>query len=153
FLGKGTPRALFDPVAELIAAEPGKYSLTDDPSLADLRIGSSGTGSTPVATWVYALVAPFPSLVDGVSREELQSAWQGTPSATFAGRPLLVTEETLAAITAVMGEPAPGAVVTALGEELLPRAWAEGSAWAIVPFEALEPRWKVLRVDGRSPLD
>jgi poly-gamma-glutamate synthesis protein (capsule biosynthesis protein) len=26
-------------------------------------------------------------------------------------------------------------------------------AWAIVPFHDLEPRWKVLRVDGRSPLD
>ena len=36
-------------------------------------------------------------------------------------------------------------------DELLERAWADQPAWAIVPFERLEPRWKVLRVDGQSP--
>ena len=25
-------------------------------------------------------------------------------------------------------------------------------SWALIPFEALEPRWKVLSVDGQSPV-
>jgi hypothetical protein len=25
--------------------------------------------------------------------------------------------------------------------------------WALVSFHELEPRWKVMRVDGRSPLE
>jgi poly-gamma-glutamate synthesis protein (capsule biosynthesis protein) len=37
-------------------------------------------------------------------------------------------------------------------EELAETAWAQRPAWAILPFEALEPRWKVLSVDGVSPL-
>jgi poly-gamma-glutamate synthesis protein (capsule biosynthesis protein) len=36
--------------------------------------------------------------------------------------------------------------------ELLDHAWSDSSAWALVPFEALEPRWKVLEVGGMSPL-
>ena len=31
-------------------------------------------------------------------------------------------------------------------------AWASRPSWGIVPFEALEPRWKVLSVDGQSPV-
>ena len=29
----------------------------------------------------------------------------------------------------------------------------KNSSWAIIPFEELDPRWKVLTVDGMSPLD
>ena len=36
---------------------------------------------------------------------------------------------------------------------LLDAAWAQPDAWAIVPFDELEPRWKVLRIEGQSPLD
>jgi poly-gamma-glutamate synthesis protein (capsule biosynthesis protein) len=64
-----------------------------------------------------------------------------------------MTAQTLAAMKGVLGEPAAGAVATVPESDLLGRAWAEQPAWAIVPFEALEPRWKVLRVDDVSPLD
>ena len=37
-------------------------------------------------------------------------------------------------------------------DQLVDSAWAERPAWAIIPFEALEPRWKVLSVDGQSPV-
>jgi poly-gamma-glutamate synthesis protein (capsule biosynthesis protein) len=43
-------------------------------------------------------------------------------------------------------------VRVAAADQLLDSAWAERPAWAIVPFEALEPRWKVLTVDGMSPI-
>jgi len=36
-------------------------------------------------------------------------------------------------------------------DQLLSTAWTE-SAWAIVPFESIEPKWKVLTVDGQSPI-
>src|SRR5215211_5190320 len=44
-------------------------------------------------TLVYALVAPFPTLTDGVSFEELKRAWvDGIAPAPFSGHPLLMTE-------------------------------------------------------------
>ena len=60
-------------------------------------------------------------------------------------------ESTLRAFTAIWGEPASGSVRSVAAEQLLDTAWSE-SAWAIVPFESLEPKWKVLTVDGQSPI-
>ncbi len=30
---------------------------------------------------------------------------------------------------------------------------AGGEAWTLIPFEEVEPRWKVIAVDGQSPLN
>jgi len=157
WLGPGVPQSPAQTVRNAIAANPGRYALTDDPSIAGVRLDvslASGTPDAPaVATWVYALVAPFATVADGVALDDLRSAWAGTPAGPFAGRPLLMTARTLAVLKGAWGEPAAGAVLTVPEAELLARAWAELPSWAIVPFEALEPRWKVLRIDGLSPLD
>ena len=100
---------------------------------------------------VYALVVPFPTLTDGVSSAELKRAWvEGTAPAPFRGHPLLMTESTLAAIRALWGEPVDSAVRVLPAEQLLETAWSEMPSWAIVPFEVLEPKWKVLTIDGYS---
>jgi poly-gamma-glutamate synthesis protein (capsule biosynthesis protein) len=102
---------------------------------------------------VYALVAPFPTVTDGVTFDELHLAWsEGTAPASFEGRSLLLDESTLAAFTALWDEPASGSVRVVSADQLLDEAWSEMPAWAIIPFEALEPKWKVLTVDGQSPI-
>jgi poly-gamma-glutamate synthesis protein (capsule biosynthesis protein) len=50
------------------------------------------------------------------------------------------------------GAPAQGAAQVVAASELQGYAWDHRPSWAIVPFEALGPRWKVLEVDGLSPL-
>jgi len=103
--------------------------------------------------WVYALVAPFPTVDDGVTYDELMLAWtEGTPPASFSGQPLLMDQSTLAAFTALWDEPAPGAVQTVPADQLLETAWSESGSWAIIPFESLEPKWKALTIDGQSPI-
>jgi hypothetical protein len=102
--------------------------------------------------WVYALVAPFPTITDGVTSNEILSSWNGAGTGPFAGRPLLMEASTLAAFTALWGLPAEGAVQTIPADQLLETAWRQRPSWAIVPFEALEPRWKVLAVNGQSPV-
>ena len=102
--------------------------------------------------WIYALVAPFPTVTDGVTSDELRAAWQeGTPLSTSSLSPLFMAESTLRAFTAIWGEPASGSVRSVDESQLLDTAWAE-SAWAIVPFESLNPKWKVLTIDGQSPI-
>jgi poly-gamma-glutamate synthesis protein (capsule biosynthesis protein) len=102
---------------------------------------------------VYALVAPFPTVTDGVSLDELQLAWtEEIAPAPFKGHPLLMDHSTRAAFTALWGEPAGGAVRLVSADQLLEAAWSEMPSWAIVPFDALEPRWKVLTIDGQSPI-
>jgi hypothetical protein len=140
-------------VADFISRQSQLLTQVDGASLADIRIEPLDLGGTPVATWVFALVAPFSTLVDGVSGEVLRDAWAGRASGPFAGRPLLMSPGTRVAMIAILGEPADGVVLEVAEEQLLARAWADQPAWAIVPFEGLEPRWKVLRVEGLSPLD
>ena len=142
FIGDSVPRALREQIKG-----------------SDVRLGVSRLpGQEPLANemqiqWVYALVAPFPTVADGVTLDELYLAWsEGTVPAAFNGSPLLMEESTLAAFTELWDEPAAGAVRLVAADELLDAAWTESPSWAIIPFETLEPRWKVLTVDGQSPV-
>ena len=104
-------------------------------------------------SWVYALVAPFPTVTDGVTFDELQRQWtEGIAPSAFEGTPLLMDESVLATLSALWGDPAADAVEVVAADQLLDTAWSEMPSWAIVPFEQLEPRWKVLTVDGQSPI-
>ncbi len=129
---------------ELKMAAPGQPS--------DLLFAPVSADSSALATWVYALVAPFPTITDGVTSSELRAAWRGRPPAAFAGQPLRMTLATRAALVSVLGEPAAGAVQEMMPEALRYPSWDKLPSWAIVPFDTLEPRWKVLAIDGISPL-
>jgi poly-gamma-glutamate synthesis protein (capsule biosynthesis protein) len=118
----------------------------------DILSLQSPTPNPPLATWVYALVAPFPTLTDGVQLADILHTWSGAPSGPFAGRPLWMDGPTLAAFSALWGNPVAGAVSVVQANQLADSAWAARPAWALIPFEALEPRWKVLSVDGQSPV-
>jgi hypothetical protein len=136
---------------------------------ADLRV-SLNAGS-PVARWVYAIVAPFPTLADDVRWADVQSFWAGHAGALSeisAGREpptLFVSADTLSVLQGLLGVPSAQTPISVTGAaDLADRAWAASArpaaggtgrpgAWAIVPFDELEPRWKALRVDGASVLD
>ncbi len=153
-------------VPDLLVAETESWDIPfiDDPDQATLRLelASGGDESTVVskASWVYALVAPFPTVTDGVVFDELKAAWQGSLSTlpacvqceTFDRSPLWMADSTLTVFTALWGEPAPGAVQTARADELVDALWSDQPAWGIVPFEELQPKLKVLTVDGQSPI-
>ncbi len=114
----------------------------------DYHPGNKEKGSL----WIYALVAPFPTVLDGITSEQLHQAWDGSGSGAIAGHPLWMADSTLAAFTALWGAPASGSVKTASADQLLSIAWKNLPSWAIVPFESLDPQWKVLTIDGQSPI-
>ncbi len=125
---------------------------TSDSSAAHIRLDVSTSSSPGSAVWIYALVAPFPTITDGVSLADITTAWSGAGTGPFSGRSIWMDETTLSAFTALWGTPAAGSIQVAPSDQLLDSAWAERPAWALVPFELLEPRWKVLTVDGQSPI-
>ncbi|MBN1888750.1 MAG: CapA family protein [Thermoflexales bacterium] len=141
---------------QMAQAWPEQFALVEwDADEPDLSIGVAPLAGTPaenvVATWVYALVVPFPSLVDEIPFTELQSAWSGSPGPTYGGS-LFMSEETRAAFVSAWGEPAAGAVTVFPPAELADALWGTRPSWGIVPFEQLSLRLKVLKVDGYSPL-
>jgi len=182
----------------------------DSQATLHLKVGNEH----PAGAWVYALVAPFPTVKDGVSSEALRTAWVNGPSAEFPATQLLVDESTAAIFTRLWGPAREGYIKVLPAGQILDYAWAQlpyhppahaevplptptfaprqaitatrtatstrtatptptltptstptrvpGAptrtptppkiAWAILPFEQLEPRWKVLEIDGQSPL-
>lgn len=134
---------------------PESVEFVEQPDQATwlLEIGSRETPESPASSrWVYALVAAFPTRLDGVTLAELKSAWKGDRPVDFSERPLLLTSQTKAALEFLWGPAGAGAVEVLPADQILDEAWKTPYGWAIVPFEELEPRWKVLRVEGQSPI-
>lgn len=115
----------------------------------------AGSGLTLVSesTWVYALVGPFFEVRDGISLSDLQQVWLGGASEGLAGIRLVMEDSTKSAFTLLWGEPSQSTVLVKGAGEILDSTWNEKDAWAIVPFESIEPKFKVLKIDGLSPLD
>lgn len=101
--------------------------------------------------WVYALAAPFPTVTDEITLAEVQNAWKGTSTRDLPFTNLLVEPDT-AKVFGVLWGPASAMVKTLPAGQMLDAAWEQKTAWAILPFEQLEPRWKVIAVDGQSPV-
>jgi poly-gamma-glutamate synthesis protein (capsule biosynthesis protein) len=118
--------------------------------MANIRF-EVGIGN-PVSQWVYALVTPFSSTLQGVTGDELLSRWQGGSMSGEA--PLLMDQNTYETFSALWGPAAGSSVQIIAKADLLDYAWAhaEQPSLAIMPFEDLEPRWRVLPVDGLSPI-
>jgi poly-gamma-glutamate synthesis protein (capsule biosynthesis protein) len=106
------------------------------------------------ASWVYALVAPFPTTLDELSLDEIQRAWHGEAGEVFSGR-LMMADSTRAALEARWGPPGDRRLEILPAGQLLDAAWSnrESGPLAIIPFEEIEPRWKVLHIDGLSLFD
>jgi poly-gamma-glutamate synthesis protein (capsule biosynthesis protein) len=102
---------------------------------------------------VYALEAPFPTVTDEVSYDQLQRFWRGEEMGDFPFDLLQVTSETKAVFTKLWGEAAIGRVSEVGEETFTTNDFTQLRTWAIVPFEQITPRWKLIRVEGISPLD
>jgi hypothetical protein len=122
------------------------------PENANIAISLSNQLNSADILWIFALVAPFPTIPDGVTSDQLHLTWAGEANPPFDTSPLLMDEITLQALTAYWGTPSSQAVQVIPSDQLLDYAWNNQPSWAIIPFENLEPRWKVLTIDGQSPI-
>ncbi len=111
-------------------------------------VGEAEVGSS---IWTYALVAPFYTITDTLSWDELSDLWKGHSAGGFSQ--INVSAETEAALSILLGIPN-DTTVKVMNVELL-ESYANGfqPIVAIIPFENLRPEWKVLSVDGISPID
>jgi len=135
---------------EAVDSDPEHFSWVEDVSVAEVTVRSeSSPDSLPFGTWVYALVAPFLTIEDGITGDELEATWTGEPAGALANHPLVVSADTSRALS--LGSPAGHVRVVQASAVLSEAMRIDG--WAILPFHELDPRWKVLRVDGVSPLD
>jgi hypothetical protein len=129
------------------------FTLVENPDQAALKIQLIPIieGIPESTFWTYVLVAPFYTVKDQLSLSELSDIWQGTATAGFDQ--IFISEKTEAALEILLGKPN-DTTVKNLDQESL-ESYANGSqpVLTIIPFEELQPEWKVLRIDGVSPID
>lgn len=127
-----------------LAGEEAGYRIVEAREAADLRLEIDG--EQPVGAWIYAVAVPFPTVKDGIAWSEFLDVWRGSP-----GSDLFAAQDSVEALAASYG--GGGGVTATPADELLDAVWGEENALALVPFGELEKRWKVLRVEGLSPLE
>lgn len=118
-----------------------------EPEAASIELRPSA--DVPYARWTYALASAFPTIEDGITWEAFSSRWRG---AVEGSPPILVTGDVRALLEERLGPAGPGSVEDVPPESLLDSAWTSRPALAVVPFGDLQAKWKVLDVDGRSPV-
>lgn len=104
-----------------------------------------------VGHWTYALVSPFPTLADGIQSSDLMSLWEGQKKDTIS-QSLTVSEETKRILSSWWGPPQEGSITILPQDLILDNLWPNPQHWALIPFEELNPRWKVLEVQGQKPI-
>jgi poly-gamma-glutamate synthesis protein (capsule biosynthesis protein) len=102
-----------------------------------------------LSQWIFALVAPFATVTDSVTTEEFLDFWQN--GASFAATELVMEETAFAGLKTMYGEPV-GKVSQKSSDELLAYCTERSNVWAVIPFEEIEPMWKVIAIDAQSPI-
>ena len=101
--------------------------------------------------WVYVLAAPYPTTIDDISLRTIQKVWRGETDAAVSQ--LMLDDETFSVFSKIWGKANSDTVKVLSKEALLTETWQKDAVWAIIPFEAMDPRWKMIQVDGSSPFD
>ena len=135
-------------VSQLVLPDP--LQQTDQVDLATSRITIDDANI--ITHWIYTLVAPFPTIQDNLRFSDLQKTWHGGNNLISGNQPLLLSQDVLEILTVFWGEPEEGTVHVLPEDQLADYAWNHRPSLAIVPFEDLRPEWKVIKVDGVSPI-
>jgi hypothetical protein len=118
----------------------------------DLLLDRASTpGSRLVFERVLVPAARFATLLDSISLEDLRAAWSGKGTPTTIGT-IYPSQEIVPDLEALLGPPGE-TVKPQPAATLADSAWADPKGIVIVPFEALTPRLRALRIDGESATD
>ena len=137
----GLPEELLEEQLSGLVAQYGA-EMVDSP----LRLSFSP--GDELSQWVFALVAPFATIQDSIEAQEFLTFWQTGISS--AADELVVEQSAFSGLSQRYGMPAENVKVMA-SDEILFYCQAN-DAWAVIPFERISPEWKVIAIDGQSPL-
>lgn len=93
---------------------------------------------------IFAAAVPFPTVSDEIYFEGIRQSWLGLCPGNGC-QPLFIGEKSEAALTELFGAARNETNVRVMpDQDLLKTTWNASSAVALVPFDELDPRWKVL---------
>ena len=143
----GVPADLSQAARQLAELRPNDFLwLEPDSGTADITL-VVGEG-IPLANWVYVVAAPFATIADGVSLEDVQTRWA---EGSISAGPLVISNNTAAILALRWGVPN-ASVLQVSAEGLSEALWTQRPSITILPFDKLTPDLKALQLDGTSPL-
>ena len=141
---------------ELLAAIPTPVGmmLSSDPEEADVivEVASKEQIYESISFQVYALVAPFFTIQDDIALKDFNSFLTGKITQEIAPFTTVYAKEPVALLQRLIDprNPKRVALTSLMTAEF--SVFPDGS-WMIVPFEELQPEFKVISIDGINPLD
>lgn len=150
---QGVPAAACARLQEQVAAAAEWFTWTEDSVGADVVLTSLDDGQgIPAGSWTYAVAVPFFTVEDDVTSADLMATWQTGSTGPFVDHALLVSPDTHQVFSAWLGASQGNGIMVVEASELLTTA-QQIDAWAILPFNALAPEYKVLQLDGHTALE
>lgn len=170
YLAPELPQTLRESAEQIEVLAGRKVIFVDVATAADIQIGFQPERA--LTHWVYAVAGAFNTVQDEIAWDEMFWRWTlqaqqtddpnetaaltATPDedgSTNSVEPVLILNAATAALVGkIFSIPAGDSVQIIADADLLTSAWELDDVLAIIPFEQLEPGWKVMRVDSLSPL-
>lgn len=158
YIQPGVPQEIAD-VVEPALAEMG-FTPSAEPGGTSIQVTIEPSGADLTALWTYALVAPFPTVIDELSWSVFAAYWAGdlgTLSGDDGPPRLILTSDVAGILIHRLGPPAENVPLDLYQPDQLDQlaglAFDSRPALSIIPFDRLTPQWKVLSIDGLTPLD
>ena len=140
--------------AEVFASIPTPLGmvLSNDPQEADIiiEVASDEQIYELVSYQVYALVAPFFTVQDDIALKQLTVLLSGKEDQEETAFNAIFATEPISLLKRLLDSKNPNQVKLTPTDDL--SAIPDGS-WMIVPFDELQPAFKVISIDELSPLD
>ena len=144
WISPAVPEQLRETLIPILQDPDQPFTLVEDYGSALVRVEPDA--DVPLSTWVYAVVGPFPTIPDEITFGDLMTIWLGDEGT------ILLSPATLSAMETIFGAPGGENIEIIADDALLRAAWERKPILGIVPFEELDPLWKVMKVEGTSPI-
>jgi hypothetical protein len=146
--GPGVPQDIIRETRALAADHPDDFLWVEPGSLpTDLTL--SLNGQRQLGTWLYVVAAPFATLADEISEDDLETLWSTNKKEE---NKLILTPNVFAYLQVIWGEPGVNVIIED-NDDLVDALWAQRPSLTVLPFHELRPDLKVLSLNGESPFD
>jgi len=105
-----------------------------------------------VVSWLYVASAPFYSFTEEILSADLYDCWTTGGAGSMPFSEVLVSEDTKESFDLLWGPGNEECVKSVKAEELSQILWLEKDAIALLPFDKVEPSYRILAVDREDPL-
>jgi poly-gamma-glutamate synthesis protein (capsule biosynthesis protein) len=165
----GVSTALVDALADLGERAGVNFVATAEQS-PDLlfQLDLQRDGGEAIYQELFAVTSRFDTIEPSIRYTETKSLWRGgpvpltgdesAPDDAVAGDEriapgLVVLSDTLPALTSLLGPAGSSVWAVATITEVVDAVWANENTLAMVPFDQLQPRLAVFKVDGQTPVE